>query len=63
MYIVKLRMEVTVISADKRLNVKSRSILDKRGFADDVYSVFSNFLFLLTREGALWIGVAWEVPR
>lgn len=53
-------MEVTVISADKRLNVKSRSILDMRGFADDV---FSNFLFLLTREGALWIGVAWEVPR
>lgn len=56
-------MEVTVISADKRLNVKSRSILDKRGFADDVYSVLSNFLFLLTREGALWISVAWEVPR
>lgn len=56
-------MEVTVISADKRLNVKSLSILDKRGLADDVYSVFSNCLFLLTREGALWIGVAWEVPR
>lgn len=53
-------MEVIVILVDKRLNVKSRSILDKRGFVDDV---FSNFLFLLIREGALWISVAWEVLR
>lgn len=56
-------MEVIVILVDKRLNVKSLSILDKRGFVDDVYLVFSNFLFLLIREGALWIGVAWEVLR